>query len=476
MELTAAQLWSRIQEIARSSVSEQAFHTWIASAKPLTSTSDELVLEAQNPFHVEWLEDKFGSLLASAGEHVLGRPLHISVTCAAEQTPIPLPSMEIASSPVPPSSALSDPSRYQPAATSSPFLNDRYTFDHFVVGDHNQIAVAASRAVAEQPAKRYNPVFLYGGVGLGKTHLMQAIGHQVLLADPSRRVAYISSEQFTNELITSIREGATASFRSRYRKMDLLLVDDIQFLEGKESTQEEFFHTFNALHDARRQIVLTSDRPPKDMARLEERLVSRFEWGLVVDIRPPDLETRMAILRKKADDDSLTINDEVIEFVAHSCTASVRELEGAVIKLLAYSSLTGREITLDLARAALRGMLGRRSHDLGPVLSPERIREVVAQKWRVRVDALASKRKTKDITVPRQVAMYLMKRTLDMSLVRIGEHFGGRDHSTVIHSIRKVEEEMAKDPSFRHQVESTLAEVNEAVDHSIHRDKWISGG
>jgi len=258
--------------------------------------------------------------------------------------------------------------------------------------------------------------------------------------------------------------------------MDLLLVDDIQFLEGKESTQEEFFHTFNALHDARRQIVLTSDRPPKEMARLEERLISRFEWGLVVDIRPPDLETRMAILRKKADDDSLTINDEVIEFVAHSCTASVRELEGAVIKLLAYSSLTGREITLDLARAALRGMLGRRGHGFGPVLSPERIRQVVAQRWRVRADALASKRKTKDITVPRQVAMYLMKRTLDMSLVRIGEHFGGRDHSTVIHSIRKVEEEMAKDPSFRHQVESTLAEVNEAADDSVHRDKWISGG
>ena len=473
MELTTAQLWSCIQEVARGSVSEHAFHTWIASAKPLTSTSDELILEAQNPFHVEWLEDKFGSLLASAGEHVLGRPLRISVTCSSEPPPIPMPSMELDPPPVAPSS---DPPRHRDIPTPSPLLNDRYTFDHFVVGKDNQIAVAASKAVAEEPAKRYNPLFLYGGVGLGKTHLMHAIGHQVLLADPNRRVAYISSEQFTNELITSIRKGAMASFRSRYRKMDLLLVDDTHFLEGKESTQEEFFHTFNALYDAKRQIILTSDRPPRDMARLEERLVSRFEWGLVVDIRPPDLETRMAILRKKADDDGLRINDEVIEFVAHSCTASVRELEGAVIKLLAYSSLTSREITLDLARTALMGTLSRRGHGVGPVLSPERIRELVAQRWRVRADALASKRRTKDITVPRQVAMYLIKRTLDMSLVRIGEHFGGRDHSTVIHSIRKVEGEMARDPSFRHQVESTLAELSETADHSVHRNKWIGGG
>ena len=475
MELTTAQLWARIQEVARDSdsVSEIAFRTWIASAKPLTSTSDELVLEAQNPFHVEWLEDKFGSLLAAAGKHILGRPLHISVTCSSEPTQSPIPSMELTpSGGEVPSSNLPDPLEHRKTTVPSPPLNHRYTFDHFVVGDHNQLAVAASKAAAEKPAKLYNPLFLYGGVGLGKTHLMHAIGHQVLADDPSRRVSYISSEQFTNELITSIREGSMASFRSRYRKMDLLLVDDIHFLEGKESTQEEFFHTFNALHDAQRQIVLTCDRPPKEMARLEERLISRFEWGLLVDIRPPDFETRVAILRKKAEDDGLGINDEVIEFVAHSCTASVRELEGAVIKLLAYSSLTTQEITLDLARTALQGMLGRRDgHATGPVLSPERIREVVAQKWRVRTEALASKGRSKDVTLPRQVAMYLIKHALDISLVRIGEYFGGRDHSTVIHSIRKVEEEMARDPAFRHQVESALAEVTETTNPSIHRTK-----
>jgi chromosomal replication initiator protein len=245
--------------------------------------------------------------------------------------------------------------------------------------------------------------------------------------------------------------------------MDLLLVDDVHFLEGKESTQEEFFHTFNALHDAQRQIVVTSDRPPKEMARLEERLVSRFEWGLVVDIRPPDYETRVAILRKKADDDNLTIDDEVLDFIAHSCTASVRELEGAVIKLLAYSSLTNQEITPTLARTALHGLLRRRALEEGPVLAPERIRELVARRWRVRADALSSKRRTKDLTIPRQVAMYLIKEALGMSLTRIGELFGGRDHSTVIHSIRKVEEDMERDPEFRRQVEAARDEMREPI-------------
>ncbi len=474
MELTAAELWARIQERAKDSVPDHAFNTWIASAKAVASTSDELVLEAQNPFHVEWLEDKFGPLLRAAGEHVLGRPLHISVTCASEPSPIPLPSLELPGGPPGPVRATATPRR-EPSSSAvpvRPMLNERYTFDRFVVGANNQLAVAASRAVADQPARMYNPLFLYGGVGLGKTHLMHAIGHQLLANDPSRRISYISSEQFTNELVTSIREGSMAAFRGRYREMDLLLVDDTHFLEGKESTQEEFFHTFNALYDAQRQIVLTSDRPPKEMARLEERLVSRFEWGLVVDIRPPDYETRMAILRKKADDDGLRIDDEVIEFIAHSCTASVRELEGAVIKLLAYSSLTNQEITLGLARTALRGMLGRRAHESGPVLSPERIRELVARRWRVREEALASKRRTKDVTVPRQVAMYLIKQTLGTSLVRIGELFGGRDHSTVIHSIRRVEEEMERDPAFRQQVESALAELRQPGAGNIHDDSW----
>ena len=319
------------------------------------------------------------------------------------------------------------------------------------------------RAVADKPARMYNPLFLYGGVGLGKTHLMHAIGHEVLGRTPHARICYISSEQFTNELVESIQQGTMAQFRSRYRAMDLLLVDDIHFLEGKERTQEEFFHTFNALYDAQKQIILTSDRPPKEIPGLEQRLVSRFEWGLVVDVKPPDYETRVAILRKKAQDDGLVLDDQVIEFIAHACTASVRELEGAVIKLLAYSSLTHQEITPELARVALRSVIGR-GRDRGPVLSPERIREVVARRWRVRPEALASKRRTKDVTVPRQVAMYLIKETLGTSLVRIGELFGGRDHSTVIHSIRKVEEEMERDPAFRALVEATKEDMERGID------------
>ncbi|MGE0159537.1 MAG: chromosomal replication initiator protein DnaA [Gemmatimonadales bacterium] len=474
MEVTAAELWTRIQEVARSSVPEHAFYTWIASAKAIASTSDELIVEAQNPFHLEWLEDKFGPLLHTAAERVLGRPIQISVRCAAETNASDVPSVPPSPLPQPERRAAAPAPSWAAGAPPRPHLNDRYTFDRFVVGANNQLAVAASRAVGDKPARMYNPLFLYGGVGLGKTHLMHAIGNQLLAADPTRKICYISSEQFTNDLVTSIRQGTMATFRGRYREMDLLLVDDTHFLEGKESTQEEFFHTFNALYDAQRQIVLTSDRPPKEMARLEERLVSRFEWGLVVDIRPPDFETRMAILRKKADDDGLRIDDDVIDYIAHACTASVRELEGAVIKLLAYSSLTNQDITLALARTALRGVLGRRG-DSGPIPSPERIRELVARRWRVRADALASKRRTKDVTVPRQVAMYLMKETLAMSLARIGELFGGRDHSTVIHSIRKVEEQMEQDAEFRVQVEAALAELKDQ-NASFHEEEWGRGG
>lgn len=463
MELTAAELWSRIQDVVRASVPEHAFHTWIATATPVASTSHELVLEAQNRFHVEWLEDKFGPLLASAGEHVLGRPLTITVTCSATPTSLSVPLLELDAAPLP---VVYSQSEATAPVAPRPKLNERYTFDRFVVGTNNELAAAASRAVADQPAKMYNPLFLYGGVGLGKTHLMHAIAQQLLETDPTRRVCYVSSEQFMNELVTSIREGTTSAFRARYREMDLLLVDDVQFLEGKESTQEEFFHTFNALYDAKRQIVLTSDRPPQDMARLEERLVSRFEWGLVVDMRAPDYETRVAILRKKAYDDGLMIADDVIDMIAHSCTASVRELEGAVIKLLAYSSLTNREITPALAQMALRDVMRRRSGLDGPIQSPERVRELVARRWRVREDALASKRRTRDVTVPRQVAMYLIKETLGMPLSRIGDLFGGRDHSTVIHSIRKVEEEMERDPAFRGLVEATRRELEDGSDRS----------
>ena len=327
-----------------------------------------------------------------------------------------------------------------------------------MVGNNNQLAAAAAHAVAEAPARMYNPLFIYGGVGLGKTHLMHAIGHALLQRDPGKRVMYLSSERFTNELVSAIQEGGMAEFRRQYRQMDLLLVDDIQFLEGKERTQEEFFHTFNALHDAQKQIVLTSDRPPKEIG-LEDRLISRFEWGLVADIKPPDFETRMAILRKKVEGDGLQIanEDEVLTFLAQTCTSSVRELEGAVTKLLAHSSLQRREITVEFAHQVLGGA-GRpdgrgAAGGTGAGLTPDAVRERVATAWGVTPEALQSKKRTKDLTVPRQVAMFLIKELFDLQLVEIGRLFGGRDHSTVIHSIGKVEEEMAADPAFRARVE-----------------------
>jgi chromosomal replication initiator protein len=417
MELTADELWSRILDAARSRLPEQGFQTWVAGATVLGLSGDELLLEAPSEFHVQWLEDKYGDTLADVARQVVGRPVRISAR-ARSGGPTTVPTVEL----TPPSSILEahqgsvDPS---PRTLQHRPLNERYTFDRFVVGTGNQLAVAGARAVAERPARLYNPLFLYGGVGLGKTHLMHAIGNHIVENHHATAVAYVPSEQFTNELVTAIQEGKTADFRRRYRQMDLLLVDDVHFLEGKERTQEEFFHTFNALHDAHRQIVLTSDRPPKDIPGLEERLVSRFEWGLVAD-------------------------------------------EGAVIKLLAYSSLKNEEITLELARTSIRAVL-KRGEPGGPPLTPELIREATAERWGVDPTALTSKRRTKDLTVPRQVAMYLIKEILGTPLVQIGRHFGGRDHSTVHHSIQKVEKQLETDDDFRLRVEAVAATLREGV-------------
>ncbi len=457
MEFTAEDLWSKVLEAARGRLQEQTYRTWLAGTAAVGLTDSELLVEAPSQFHVEWVEDKYGPLLGDMIEQILGRPLRLKLQCGDAAAPLSVPTVEVAAP---------DVARSAPAAEAStprPSLNERYTFDRFVVGDNAQLATAACNAVAEKPARMYNPLFLYGGVGLGKTHLMHAIGNVIRETMPSSRIAYLPTEQFTNDLVTAIQQGTTPEFRRRYRQIDLLLVDDIQFLQGKERTQEEFFHTFNALYDAHKQIVLTSDRPPKELPGLEERLISRFEWGLVADIKQPDYETRIAILRKKAADDDLTLDHDVIDFIARFCTSSVRELEGAVIKLLAYSSLTHQEITVELARTALQGTFGYEPGSAGERVTSERIREVVAKHWHVRDEALSSKRRTKDLTVPRQVAMYLIRDLLDDSLIQIGKLFGGRDHSTVIHSIRKVEETMAGDPSFRRSIQAVRDELMKPV-------------
>jgi chromosomal replication initiator protein len=458
MELTAQEVWSRILEAARAGMPEQSFRTWLAGTEVLGLSQDELLLEAPSDFHVQWLEDKYAPMLADVSRKVVGRPLTIRVRARDGGLPS-VPSVELAT-PVDVGRPRAAPSA--PVQQPSRPLNERYTFNRFVVGSMNQLAVAACRAVADKPARLYNPLFLYGGVGLGKTHLMHAIGNQLIDQHGARNVAYVPSEQFVNELVTSIQEGSTAEFRRRYRRVDLLLVDDVHFLEGKVATQEEFFHTFNALHDAHKQIVLTSDRPPKEIPGLEERLISRFEWGLVADVRPPDYETRVAILRKKASDDHLTLDEDVIDYIARSCTASVRELEGAVIKLLAYSSLRNEEITADLARTALQAMIRTQERNR-PELTPVVVRDATAESWGVTSDGLVSKRRTKDLTVPRQVAMYLIKELLGTPLVQIGKTFGGRDHSTVHHSIQKVEDGMAEDPDFRARVERLRDQLSGGV-------------
>ena len=462
MELTAGEVWSRILNAAQAALPEQAFRTWLAPTQAVAISQDLLVVSTPNPFAVNWVEDKYAELLTTLGESLFGRRFTLSVQFQANGTSAaaPPPSIELAPPPVPAAAPLQTPSA--PAASPGGMrgavpLNPRYTFNRFVKGGNNQLALAAAYAVAEAPARHYNPLFIYGGVGLGKTHLMHAIGHGMLARDPDKRVMYLSSERFTNEMVGAIQGGTMADFRRQYRQIDLLLVDDIQFLEGKEGTQEEFFHTFNALHDAQKQIVLTSDRQPKEIG-LEDRLVSRFEWGLVADIKPPDFETRLAILHRKVEEDGLQIRgaEDVLTFIARNRTSSVREIEGAVIKLLAFSSLTGRPIDLELAQEALGAVL----KSGGPApdqLSPERVRARVAEAWGTTPEALQSKKRTKDLTVPRQVAMWLTRELFDLPLVEIGRLFGGRDHSTVIHSIGKVEEDMQADAAFRERVEQLRA-------------------
>ena len=483
MELTTKDAWAAILETVRTLVPEHAFQTWIVGARCVAVSAAELVIETQSPFHAEWLEDKYGDLITEAGASVLGYKVRLSVSSAPsdeEEGALPAvllePSTDIFAGPGVGAtrqgnsvSRGSAPSSVTPPSSppTDAGLFSRYTFDRFVVGGNNQLADAAGRAVADNPGQLYNPLFLYGGVGLGKTHLMHAIGHASLRIDPSRRVAYVSSEQFTNELIQAIRKGATDRFRARYRQIDLLLVDDIHFLRGKESTQEEFFHTFNALYDAQGQIVVTSDRPPREMEGLEQRLVSRFEWGLVGDLRPPDYETRMAILRTKAEDEGLDLAGDVIDYIAHACSSSVRELEGAVLKLLAVSSVWNEEITLSFSKRVLAlRRLEKRQRE--PVASPDRITHLVASQWRVRPEALSSKSRSKKIAEARHVAMYVVRELLGTPLQSIGQLYGGRDHSTVLYSIRKVASRMDGDEAFRGRVEEVIAELKRDHDRVFH--------
>jgi chromosomal replication initiator protein len=454
MSLSPAEIWDRLRARARQVLPEQTVKTWLEPTDALGLEGDTLLVGAPDQFSADWNESKHADLIASFAPVALGHPM--KVRFKVHESRVAQRQMDMFVAP-PPAPTPVTPSPQQ-ARMSAP-LNPRYTFDQFVIGKSNEMAAAAAQAAAQAPGKVYNPLFIYGDTGLGKTHLMQGIAHDLLRKTPSLRLAYVGTEAFTNEFISAIQSGQMGDFRRRFREIDLLLVDDVQFLKGKEGTQEEFFHTFNAIYEAGRQIVLTSDRPPKDIPGLEARLVSRFEWGMVANIDLPDLEHRIAILKKKASLDhlELTIPDDVIEFIAQHVKSSVRELEGSIIKLLAYASLKHRDISVDLAREALRDKLRGASASDFPDVPPTTItvatiQQVVSREWGVTPDGLRSKTRTKQLTVPRQIAMYLCRELLALQLVEIGNAFGGRDHSTVIHSLERVAEDMAGEPGFTDRV------------------------
>jgi len=451
MSLSAKDLWKRVLEAARREMPDSM--AWLASNDAVSFEGGTLLVNTPDEFAKKWIDEKYAAALTTLATGLLNMPVTVAFQVAAERMKRPQMDLFVA-----PSAPKAPPA--VPVNPSAQPLNDRYTFGHFVIGESNELAAAAAHAVAEAPGKQYNPFFIYGPTGLGKTHLMQAIAHELVNKSPNMRVLYVGAEQFINEVIEGIHGRTMPDLRRRYRSdVDLFLVDDVHFLEGKEATQEEFFHTFNALYEAGKQIVLTSDRLPKEIPGLEARLVSRFEWGMVADVKQPDLEHRIAILRKKQEQDHLetTIPDDVLRYIAEHVRSNVRELEGCIIKLLLYASLRHREISIDLAREALSDKI-RPGEEAEPksrsLPSIEKVQEVVAHRWGVTPEGLRSKARIKTLTVPRQIAMFLARDMLQMQLVEIGQAFGGRDHSTVIHSVDKVQTQLQQDREFRARVEA----------------------
>lgn len=435
-------IWSKVQEEMEPLMTKPSFETWLKPTKPWKIEEGNLYIEVPNEFARDLLESRYAPSIATALQKYIPEGLQLKFVIPRNKN------NDAQFSPAIPSGFAGEENLLN--------LNPKYTFESFVVGDSNRFAHAASLAVAEAPARAYNPLFIYGGVGLGKTHLMQAIGHFVMENNPYYKVVYVSSEKFTNELINAIQKNKTAGFRAKYRTVDLLLVDDIQFLAGKESTQEEFFHTFNALHEASKQIVISSDRPPKEIPTLEDRLRSRFEWGLITDIQAPDLETRIAILQKKAMAEGWNLPNNVFSYIANLINSNIRELEGALIRVIAYSSLTKREITIELAEEVLRDII---STQQATRITIPLIQQAVADYFNLTVDDLKSKRRTQNIALPRQIAMYLARELTDSSLPKIGEEFGGRDHTTVMHGCDRVKEFMGTDPSVNQAIKDLTQQL-----------------
>lgn len=447
-------LWNEVLERLKLQLSRPTFETWIKTASALELTDNCLVIQTPNPFARNWLQKYYIKTITEVVQAILGKSIEIQLIAAEGdnvyggiQTQLS-PAIAV----TPPSVSSFERHRFRKTD-----LNPKYVFSRFVVGSNNRMAHAASLAVAEAPGREFNPLFLCGGVGLGKTHLMQAIAHFILDHKPNHKVVYVSSETFTNELINAIRDDNTVKFRDKYRNIDILLVDDIQFLADKERTQEEFFHTFNSLHEANKQLIISSDRPPKEIPTLEERLRSRFEWGLITDIQKPDLETRIAILRKKADLEDLEIPNEVIIYIANKIQSNIRELEGALVKVIAYSSLVNKEIDMDLAQEALKDLVTKNQES--KEITIDLIKKVVANYYNIKLENMISKKRTQKIAFPRQIAMYLARELTDSSLPQIGEEFGGRDHTTVIHSYKKIEKKYEEERDFRNTIKNIKEKI-----------------
>ncbi|MFC0561292.1 chromosomal replication initiator protein DnaA [Halalkalibacter alkalisediminis] len=436
-------LWDQALAEIEKKVSKPSFETWLKATKANDIQNDLIIITAPNEFARDWLEDHYAELTSDTIEQLTGtrlKPKFVIPQHEMEDDFIP--------DPIPKKQSRQDENAGN--SSTKTMLNDKYMFDTFVIGSGNRFAHAASLAVAEAPAKAYNPLFIYGGVGLGKTHLMHAIGHYVMDHNPNAKVVYLSSEKFTNEFINAIRDNKAVHFRNKYRNVDVLLIDDIQFLAGKEQTQEEFFHTFNALHEESKQIVISSDRPPKEIPTLEDRLRSRFEWGLITDITPPDLETRIAILRKKAKAENLDIPNEVMLYIANQIDTNIRELEGALIRVVAYSSLINQDMNADLAAEALKDII---PNSKPRILTITDIQKLVGEHYHVKLEDFKAKKRTKSVAFPRQIAMYLSRELTDASLPKIGSEFGGRDHTTVIHAHEKISKLLATDQELQDKVQ-----------------------
>ncbi|HWD94049.1 MAG TPA: chromosomal replication initiator protein DnaA [Verrucomicrobiae bacterium] len=445
MQASGEKIWDFAQQHLRSMLSADTYKLWFESLRATALDGNSLVLEVSNDFCEVWLKDNYMGLLQDVVALAAGKQLQIKFKVSSGNGSL----SQAPTLPPPPKAKVSEPAAERNSHHSDLNFNPKNTFDTFVVGNNNNFSYAAALAVAQAPGKSYNPLFLYGGVGLGKTHLLHAIGQHVFNSRKGARVAYVSSEKFTNEYIDAIQNNVLVKFRKKYRQTDVLLIDDIQFLAGKERIQEEFFHTFNALHESHKQIVLTCDRPASEIQNLEHRLVSRFEWGLVTDLQPPDIEMRLAILNKKAQIMGVTLPEEIMNFLANRIRTNIRRLEGALIRVASYASLTGKKLSIEVVEGLLREVL----HEEGRFsISIEVIQKKVAEHFDIRLADMTSKRRPENIAFPRQIAMFLSRQMTESSLSSIGEAFGGRDHGTVLHACRLVKDRMEIDSSVRQVV------------------------